>query len=440
MKTLYIECNMGCAGDMLNAALYELLDDKEGYLRTMNGLGLPGLRVEAQAATTCGIVGTHMSVTIHGQEEESLDHHDHEHHHVHDHDHDHDHDHHHDHEHHHVHDHVHDHEHDHEHEHEHHHEHHHAALSDIRGHIAALPLPQEVRDQAGKVYDRLAAAEAKAHGCPVDQVHFHEVGALDAVADVVGACYALSLLRPDRVVVSPVHVGSGSVRCAHGVVPVPAPATAALLEGVPAYGGTIPGELCTPTGAALLAEFADSFGPMPTLSIQKTGYGVGRKEFQQANCVRAFWGESAEGEVPPNGEIIELVCNLDDMTPEGLSHACSRLLELGALDVYTLPGTMKKGRPGWVLTVLCDASRGQEMAQAVLAQTTTNGVRVRRCSKYFLAPRVDRIETPWGPVRIKRAEGFGLAHSKPEFDDVQALALANGLPFETVWRDALSRL
>ena len=382
---------MGAAGDMLMAALYELLDDQAGFLRTMNGLGLPGVAVEAQAASTCGIAGTHMAVTVCGEEEESHDeghsHHAHTHEgpgHSHDHGHG---------------------------------GHHHAALTDIRGHIAALPLPQAVRDRAVSVYDRLAAAEAWAHGCPVDQVHFHEVGALDAVADVAGVCYALSLLKPERIVVSPVHVGSGMVRCAHGMVPVPAPATAALLEGVPCWGGEIQGELCTPTGAALLTEFADSFGPMPVLSIQKTGYGVGKKEFGRANCVRAFLGEMVES-AGPNGEIVELVCNLDDMTPEALAFACARILELGALDVYTLPGQMKKGRPGWVLTALCEPDRESQVAAAILKHTATNGLR----------------------VRVKRAEGLGIVHAKPEYDDVAAVAREHGLSFEAVWKEVLSQL
>ena len=205
------------------------------------------------------------------------------------------------------------------------------------------------------MYDAIAQAEAKAHGCPVGDVHFHEVGALDAVADVVGVCYALYLLQPEQILASPVHVGSGTVRCAHGIMPVPAPATANLLSGVPIYGGTVRGELCTPTGAALLTHFAQSFGPMPVMTAQAVGVGIGTKQFEQANCVRAFLGETAE---EANGEILELVCNIDDMTPEALAFACSRLLEEGALDVYVTPGTMKKGRPGHVLTVLCRPGAG----------------------------------------------------------------------------------
>ena len=431
MKTLYIECNMGAAGDMLMSALYELLEDKQGFLDTMNGLGLPGVRVEAAPAVTSGIAGTHMKVTVHGEEEdEHLHHHEHDH----DHEHPHNHEYHHDHEH--PHDHEHHHDHDHPHDHEHHH-HHHATPGHIAGLIDHLPLPEEVRTHAKGVYDAIAQAEAKAHGCPVGEVHYHEVGALDAVADVAGVCYALYLLKPEKIVVSPIHVGSGTVKCAHGIMPVPAPATAALLAGVPTYGGQVQGELCTPTGAALLAHFAQSFGPMPVLSVEKVGYGVGTRQFEQANCVRAFWGESQEG---GNGEIVELVCNIDDMTGEALAFAAERLLAAGALDVYTTPGTMKKGRPGQVLTVLCEPGMEQNLAQAILCHTTTNGLRVRRCEKYFLTPGSKTVETPWGAVGIKTAEGFGVCHAKPEYEDAAALARSHGLPLSAVLDEVRKRL
>lgn len=437
MKTLYLECNMGAAGDMLMAALYELLEDKQGFLDTMNGLGLSGVRLEAQGTSTCGIAGTHMAVTVHGQEEVEpaapeaagqahLHHHGEEHHH-HDHEHEHDHGHEHGHEHHH----------DHDHGEEHHHHHHHATPGHIGAIIDSLPLPEEVKTHARGVYDAIAQAEAKAHGCPVGDVHFHEVGALDAVADVVGVCYALYLLRPDRILASPVHVGSGTVRCAHGVMPVPAPATANLLSGVPIYGGTVRGELCTPTGAALLTHFAQSFGPMPVMTAQVVGVGIGTKQFEQANCVRAFLGETADG---ANGEILELVCNIDDMTPEALAFACSRLLEQGALDVYVTPGTMKKGRPGHVLTVLCSPDREGEMARHILTETTTNGLRVRRCGKYFLTPGAGQVQTQWGPVRLKLAQGYGVTHAKPEFEDAAQLAREHGVPYQAVLQEALGQL
>ncbi|WP_195560659.1 nickel pincer cofactor biosynthesis protein LarC [Anaeromassilibacillus sp. D41t1_190614_C2] len=412
MRTLYIECNMGAAGDMLLAALYELLEDKSAFLDTMNGLGLPGVHLEAVPGTTCGIAGTHMRVTVHGEEEhEPAAGHGHGH--------------------------AHGHDHAHPHEHAHAHAHHHATPGHIAEIIDGLTPPDAVKQHARSVYDAIAVAEAKAHGCPVGDVHYHEVGALDAVADVTGVCYALHLLQPERVVVSPIHVGSGTVRCAHGVMPVPAPATANLLTGVPIYGGAVQGELCTPTGAALLTHFAASFGPMPVMSVEAAGVGIGTKTFEQANCVRAFLGETVD---ETNGEIVELVCNIDDMTPEALAFASARLLDLGALDVYTVPGTMKKGRPGHVLTVLCRREQEGEMARQVLAQTTTNGLRVRRCGKYFLTPGAGEAATQWGPVRVKWARGFGVTHCKPEYDDVARLAREHGVPFQQVQTDAVRNL
>ena len=435
MRTLYIECRMGAAGDMLMSALYELMDgeQKKEFLERMNGLGLPGVKITSRKSSTCGISGTHMEVTVYGEEE-----HEHEHGHEHGHGHGHGEPHpgHHGHGHEEMHG-------DH-HGHEHggtHPGHHHADPLHISELIGGLDLPEEVRANAGQVYDAIADAEAKAHGCPVEQVHFHEVGALDAVADVTGVCYAMYLLKPERIVVSPVHVGSGTVRCAHGIMPVPAPATANLLSGVPMYGGSIQGELCTPTGAALLVHFADSFGDMPVMSGTDVGIGIGTKEFDQANCVRIFLGEEISGtnvKKSGNGEIAELVCNIDDMTPEALAFAAARLIELGALDVYTVAGTMKKGRPGWELTVLCETDRIDETAKNIMRETTTNGVRVRLCEKYFLTPGIETIQTERGKVRIKTAEGFGIRHEKPEYEDTAACARKEQISYREAYEQVLA--
>lgn len=408
MNTLYLQCNMGAAGDMLTAALYELLPNREEFLHTLNHMGLPGVEFHAVPAQSCGLSGTHMDVVVHGEREESVDHH-------HNHDNDHDHHHHHDHEH--------------EHGHEHHHHHHHTTLHDVEHLIGHLNLPAPVLEQARAVYHRLAQAESKAHGVEVDLVHFHEVGALDAVADVAAACYALYLLHPDEVVVSPVHVGSGMVHCAHGLVPVPAPATAHLLEGVPCYGGDIQGELCTPTGAALLTTFATRFGPMPPMVLEHTGYGMGKKEFPAANCVRAMLGHTQASE----NEILELVCNLDDMTPEALSFACQRLLEEGALDVYTLPGCMKKGRPGWQLVALCDSAHKDPLIHQVFALTSTTGLRVRTCEKHVLDYTITTRETPYGPVRVKKAQGYGVRRSKPEYEDMARIAREHKITLKQIF-------
>ena len=392
---------MGAAGDMLTAALYELLPNREEFLHTLNHMGLPGVEFHAVPAQSCGLSGTHMDVVVHGEQEESLDHH-HGHHH---------------------------HEHEHEHGHEHHHHHHHTTLHDVEHLIGHLNLPAPVLEQARAVYHRLAQAESKAHGQSVDLVHFHEVGALDAVADVAAACYALYLLHPDEVVVSPVHVGSGMVHCAHGIVPVPAPATAHLLEGVPCYGGDIQGELCTPTGAALLTTFATRFGPMPPMVLEHTGYGMGKKEFPAANCVRAMLGHTQDTE----NVILELVCNLDDMTPEALSFACQRLLEEGALDVYTLPGCMKKGRPGWQLVALCDPAHKDPLIHQVFALTSTTGLRVRTCEKHVLDYSITTRETPYGPVRVKKAQGYGVRRSKPEYEDMARIAREHKITLKQIF-------
>lgn len=438
MKTLYLECKMGAAGDMLMSALYELLPDPQGFLDTMNRL-IPGVRVTANRAETCGVTGTHMEVSVGGETEESLDlpcgfvhpqsavlaadGHVHEHEHEHEHGHEHEHEH--------------EHGHEHEHEHEHEHSHHHAAPADIHALITKLALPEDVKKNACAVYDRIAEAESHVHGVPVTQVHFHEVGALDAVVDVTGVCLALFLLSPDAVCVSPVHLGNGQVRCAHGILPVPAPATAYLLRGLPSYSGEVQGELCTPTGAALLAHFGKSFGPMPVMSVSSIGCGIGKKVFPIANCVRAFWGDTAGG---ANAEIVELCCHLDDMTAEALAFAADRLMEQGALDVSSSPLTMKKGRAGMAFTVLCRPEDEERMAGAVLRETTTNGVRARRCAKYILIPSVKTAETTYGPVQVKCAEGYGLRREKPEYESVAALARENGLPFRQVWEDVLLQI
>lgn len=430
MKTLYLSCEMGAAGDMLMAALYELLEDKMAFLDAMNRL-LPDVTVTAEESVKCGIRGTHMRVSIHGEEEEARDHHhDHAHHdheHPHDHNHEHPHEHHHDH----IHEHAHEHRHGHEHGHEHHEHHHaHSGLNDIYGVIEALPLAESVKENAKAVYASIAQAESEVHGTAVTEVHFHEVGALDAVVDVAGVCLLMELLRPDRVLCSPVHVGSGMVRCAHGLLPVPAPATAKLLSGVPIYSGNIRGELCTPTGAALLRHFASDFGPMPVMTLLKTGFGMGKKDFEACNAVRALWGESAES----GDEVLELRCNLDDMSGESIGFAMEELFKAGALDVFTQSIGMKKSRPGVMLTVLCRVQDREKLVSALFKHTTTLGVRETLCRRSTLTRREETVETALGPVRVKISEGWGVERRKAEYDDLAAIAKENHLPLEAVRR------
>lgn len=422
MKTLYLECNMGAAGDMLTAALLELHPDPQGFVERMNRLGLPGVVFAAQPAVKCGITGTQVSVTVGGEEEESHDVplHSHVHEtaqdeahpgHAHDH----------------VHEHIHDHEHSHGHEHGHGH-HHHAGMGDIRHILSHLDIPQPVRQDVEAVYQLIAQAESHAHGRPVEEIHFHEVGTLDAVTDVVAVCWLLHDLAPEQIVASPVHVGCGQVRCAHGILPVPAPATAYILQGVPTYGGSVQGELCTPTGAALLKHFVQRFGPSPVMRVEKTGYGMGKKDFEAANCVRAMLGQTQE----ESAAIAQLACNLDDMTPEALGFAQERLWEAGALDVTTAPIGMKKNRPGVQLTCLCRLEDREKLVSVLFAHTTTLGVRESLCTRYTLARSQRTVETEHGPVRVKEARGWGVTREKPEYEDVAKIAREQGLTLDQV--------
>ena len=382
MRTLYLDCGMGAAGDMLTAALLELLPDKDGFLAELNGLGIPGVVFEVEKREKCGILGTHMCVKIQGEEEGQASGH----------------------------------------------PHHHGSMDSIKQIVYGLPIPAMVKLDILSVYEEIAQAESHVHGVPVAYIHFHEVGAMDAVADVTAVCLLMHRLDVDRVVVSPIQVGSGQVRCAHGILPVPAPATAYLLRDIPIYSGTISGELCTPTGAALLRHFATEFGQMPVMRVSAMGYGMGKKDFERANCVRAMLGQTEDAA----DDAVELCCNLDDMTGEGLGFAMERLLEAGALDVFTSPIGMKKNRPGVKLSVLCRESQQEAMATLLLKHTTTLGVRVFPCRRYTLNRRVETLSTPYGPVRKKVSEGYGVRKEKLEYDDLEKIGKEQGLSLAQV--------
>ena len=374
MRTLYLDCGMGAAGDMLTAALLELLPEPESFVAELNGLGIPGVVFSTEKCQKCGISGTHMAVKVHGQEEGEAR------------------------------------------------PHTHGSLHDIRAAVQALSIPTMVKLDILSVYEEIAQAESHVHGVPVNQIHFHEVGTLDAVADVTAVCLLLHRLNPEQILASPVHVGSGTVKCAHGILPVPAPATAYLLRGIPMYGGEISGELCTPTGAALLKHFVTEFGKMPPMRVESIGYGMGKKDFPRANCIRALLGQTEEA----GDEIAELRCNLDDMTGEDIGFAMEALLAGGALDVFTSPIGMKKSRPGVLLTVLCRPAEQEKMAKLLFRHTTTLGVRVGLCSRFTLRRSEEVTQTPYGPVRRKISQGYGVCREKPEYDDLVMIAREQG--------------
>ena len=387
MRTLYIDCGMGAAGDMLTAALLELIPDKEAFLHRMNHLGIPGVMVSAEKSVKCGITGTHFSVKVHDTEENE-----------------------------HMHDHSHGHSHGHSHSHS--HSHTHGSMAEIRSIVSAMPIPTMVKLDIMSVYNEIAEAESAVHGVSVDQIHFHEVGSMDAVADITAVCLLMHELDVDRVVASPVHVGSGQVRCAHGILPVPAPATAHILKQVPIYGGSIRGELCTPTGAALLKHFVEKFGDMPVMAISGIGYGMGKKDFERANCVRVLLGETAK----QTDEILELNCNIDDMTGEAMGFALEQLMEHGALDAFTVPIGMKKSRPGVMLTVLCKEPNKEEMVRLIFRHTTTLGIREKRCQRHILDRRMESVDTPYGKVHRKVSTGYGVQRTKYEYNDIARIA------------------
>ena len=399
MRTIYLDCSMGTAGDMLMAALLELLPEKDTFLQKMQSLGLPGLEISAEPSVKCGITGTHMRVLIRGEEEGRP--HEHA---------------------------VEAHAHSHAdapeaaHAHVHVHPHHHTDLDELTHRISHLNVSEAVRSDILAVYQSIADAESRVHGVPVEQIHFHEVGSLDALADITGVCLLMELLAPEQVLASPVHVGSGQVRCAHGILPVPAPATALLLEGIPIYGGSIRGELCTPTGAALLRRFVTRFGPLPPMRVEKTGYGMGTKDFEAANCVRAMLGQTEESA----GHILELACNLDDMTPEAVGFAMEQLFAAGALDVYTTPIGMKKNRPGVLLTCMCREDDREAMLRTIFRHTSTLGVRVSVCDRYTLSRRQYAVQTPDGEIRVKESSGWGVLRHKAEFEDLARIARQTG--------------
>lgn len=441
MRTLYLDCGMGAAGDMLAAALLELVPEPDKLIQELNGLGIPGVRYERKRSVKCGITGIHLSVAVNGMEEESCDYddvqqehiceHDHSHSHSDEHEHNHDHSHSNSDEHEHKHDHSHsdEHEHNHNHSHSHGHDHHHSSLHDIehivRGHLA---LPRKVQDDIMAVYTLIAEAESHVHGVPVQEIHFHEVGTMDAVADITAVCILMNRLAPEEVMASPIHVGSGQVRCAHGILPVPAPATARILEDVPIYGGAVRGELCTPTGAALLKYFVTQFGDMPVMKTKAVGYGMGKKDFEAANCVRAFLGESQERAE----QVLELSCNVDDMTAEAVGFAVERLFEGGAKDVYTIPIGMKKSRPGILIRVMCTELDRQKMLELLFKYTTTIGIRETETKRYILDRRITALETPYGKVHRKDSAGYGVSRSKYEYEDIARIARQQGLSLEEV--------
>lgn len=459
MKTMYIECNMGASGDMLMSALYEICEQKHLFLTTMNEVFAPyQIRIVPNSLTRCGICGTHMQVKIYGTEEgdalynealarsatlsetpgkisghkpkQQQEH-------------------------------------DAQPENEQHeqtdhalaesnsaesdsaesepvHEHKHTTYASVLEQINSLELPAEVKEHAAAIYRIIGEAEAAVHNTTLNNIHFHEVGSLDALADVVGCALLIHMLAPEQILASPIHVGNGFVNCAHGVLPVPAPATAEILKGVPYYTGSITSELCTPTGAAILKHYVSRFFSMPQLAPEAIGYGMGTKEFEIANCVRIFLGDAEPTDslvknpaisaaetasscesLPPDDYVLSVSCNIDDMTGEAIGLATEIFMAAGALDVYTIPIQMKKNRPGILMTCICKPEDRDKFTGLFFLHTSTRGVRFQLMERAKLDSTFETRSTYYGDIRFKKSAGYGIQKEKPEFEDLKSVVLKN---------------
>ena len=405
MKTIYIDCSMGAAGDMLMSALLELHPNREDFIKKINGINIPDVNIRAEKSVKCGITGTHTEVSVKGiSESEDMFTHTHKHEHSHNHDH------------------------NHEHEHKHSHHHSHRNMDKIENIINSLNVNENVKKNALEVYRLIAEAEGFVHGKKIEDIHFHEVGTMDAVADITGVCMLIDEIGAERIIASPVNTGSGQVKCAHGILPVPAPATAYVLRGIPIYSDGTKGELCTPTGAALLKHFVNEFSDMPVMNVENIGYGMGTKDFEKANCLRVFIGETENRE----NEITELNCNIDDMTAEEGSFACNRLRKEGALEVYTTAIGMKKNRQGVLLTCLCRNEDKEKILETIFKYTSTIGIRECVYKRYVLDRYEKRVSTELGEVSIKYSTGYGISKSKAEYEDIAKIAEENNMSVEEV--------
>ncbi len=434
--TLYLDCATGLAGDMTLAALLDLGVPESFVREQLALLPLTSWELRVSQVRKHGIVGKKVDVLDLGEPLTSLPAaHSHAHH-----DDDPDNHHHHG---------ADDHHHDHHHEaDDHHHEHPHTHYADIRKMISSAPLLGDVKQRALRMFDRLAEVEAAIHGVTPAEVMFHEVGALDSIVDIVGVAAALSWLSPHRVISRTVPLGSGRVRTAHGLLPIPAPATAALLRGAQVEAGDLLGELTTPTGALIVASYAESYGALPPMRILATGHGAGTRELpDRPNILRILAGQEAEVQAVPSNrpepqeQLWEVCANIDDMNPQLVPPIVELLLRLGANDAWTVQATMKKGRPGLVLHALCDEESRAKVAQTILRETTTLGLRFQRVERTILDREIATVDTPHGPVEVKIGRDpvtLQILNLAPEFESVRATAARCDLPIKQVYSAALT--
>ena len=385
MKLAYFDCFSGISGDMTLGALVDAGCDV-AHLRTeLAALQVPGWDLSAEKVWKNGMAATYVKVKTEDQSK-------------------------------------------------------HRSLSAILEILQKSPLAAPVRERAAAIFQKLGQAEARVHDVPVEKIHFHEVGAVDAIVDIVGACIGFHALGIEKFACSPLNVGGGTAKMAHGVLPVPAPATANLLQGKPTYSNGVQKELVTPTGAAIVATLCDTFGPQPPMTVTAIGYGAGTADLEgQPNVVRIMIGEAAEKIVPGFDEEISVIeANLDDMNPQIYGYFSEKAFTAGALDVYTAPVQMKKNRPGTLLTVLCKPTDTNTLMSLIFAETTTFGARTYTAQRRTLPRESVNVHTQFGDVRIKLSRLNGrILHVAPEFEDCRKLAVEKNVPLQRVISDAL---
>lgn len=425
MKVLYYDCFSGISGDMNLAAMIDIGVDRDYLVNELLKLGLDEYTIEIKEDNRKGITGTRVDVILKDY----------------DHDHGHENNHEHDHEHNHEHEHIHE-EHNHEHEHsEQDTPHHHRNLNDIREIIEKSGLNDNVKRLSLSIFKKVAEAEGKIHGKPIEEVHFHEVGAVDSIVDIVGAAICFDYLKVDKVMASSVETGSGFVRCAHGMLPVPAPATAEILKGVPLKSRGVSFEATTPTGAAILKTVTAEFTDAKEFKILKIGYGIGHKDAGDIpNVLRVFIGEKNEKNEQSMDTLREkafmIECNIDDMNPENYDYIMEQLFKEGVMDVYLTPVIMKKGRPAVKVSVLCGEKFLNKVERFLLSETSTLGIRKFEVEKNMLKRENVVVDTVYGSIRVKNAylENKKIK-SKPEYDDCKKIAIEQGVPIIRVYEE-----
>jgi pyridinium-3,5-bisthiocarboxylic acid mononucleotide nickel chelatase len=419
MRIVYLDCFSGISGDMFLGALIDAGVSPDLLEDSVKALDI-GARLEISKVVRAGISATKVDVYANGEKDlprevfwEQ-----------------------------HGHDHAREHSHGHDHSHEHRHDHG-RTLTDIRKIIEKAVIGSTAKATAIKIFETLGQAEAEIHNTSIAQVHFHEVGAVDAMVDIVCAAVGAESLAVDEWVCSPLNVGGGTVECAHGTLPVPAPATLKLLQDAPVYSSGPQVELVTPTGAAIVKTLSTRFAPFPAMKIDKSGYGAGTRDFpEHPNLLRITIGETepTDRAKTSNESITVLEANLDDLSPQVLAYAMERLLAEGALDVFSVPVQMKKSRPGALLTVLAKMEDANRLAKTIFAETTTLGVRRREEQRQTLSRRWETVDTTWGPVRIKIANMNGsVSNYAPEYEDCRTLAEAQHVPLRTVMQEAIQQ-